>query len=91
MRPDLSEVRPCDCGQIVPDEEHHCWWHHAKEVEDGEVVYRICPECWHVYRTPEDLIEAWKREVATVDGEMLPPPPRNADDIGFCQECIHDF
>jgi hypothetical protein len=59
--------------------------HHVKEIEPGETVYRVCGECWHVYRTAADLEAAWMREAP--EG----CPPRPADEIFFCQECIHDF
>lgn len=78
----------CDCDKLVRRDEHHCWIHHANEaVEDP---YIVCGECGHVYVTAEDLEAAWAREVAT-DPNWLGKTIPKADEIGFCQECIHDF
>lgn len=79
-----------------------CYSHHEYEDASGE-IYLMCFECKHVYRTAEDLVNAYNRE-ATVMADRwagllvgaAPPPVRNlgpdqADLIGFCQFCLHDF
>lgn len=78
--------QPCDCGRVLADDEHHCWFHHADENPDGAFI--VCGECWHVYRTAADLEVAYERAIAEMG---LPPHYKDAADIFFCQECIHDF
>lgn len=80
-----AAVRPCDCGKVVPEDQHHCWVHHAKEAEPDEAVYIVCGECFHVYRTGADLEAAYERE------KPYGCPEQRAAEIYFCQECLHDF
>lgn len=82
MEPDLA-VQPCECGKVIGDDEHHCWIHHEDEWVDEPFI--VCPECFHVYATAEDLETAWQREFP--EGTE----PRPAAEIFFCQECVHDF
>lgn len=79
-----------------------CYHHHEYEDASGE-IYRMCGECGHVYRTGADLVNAYNAEsqyMAMHWAEMLisdePPPmrdltPEQADVIGFCQFCLHDW
>lgn len=76
--PPSETVQPCECGRVVPEGEHHCWFHHADE-HPTEDTYQVCGECWHVYQTAADLEAAW-------DG-----PHRTAAEIYSCPECAHDF
>ena len=50
--------------------------------------YRICGECWHVYVTPEELVQKDLYQRASVS---LPVEPMKAEDITICPECLHDF
>lgn len=72
-------IQPCECGRVVPDDEHHCWLHHVDEHPDG--AYRVCGECFHVFPTAANLEEA-----LLADGISKP-----AADIFACPECAHDF
>jgi len=66
----------------------HCWWHNVDEPDGG---YRACLECRHVYRTAEDLREAWREEVtaAALPGTVVVVPV--ADEIFACPLCCHDW
>lgn len=74
-------VQPCECGRIVGPAEHHCWWHHTDENPEG--AYRVCGECFHVWRTADDLEYACRE----VNGGRHVP----AEKIDACPECCHDF
>ena len=37
----------------------YCFWHHEYEPDDN--CYIICGECFHVYRTERELIDAFNR------------------------------
>ena len=69
----------------------HCYWHNLDEPGDG--AYRVCGECGHVYRTAEDLREAWAD--ATVDAGVtrlalaVTAPP--VEQIYACPLCAHDW
>lgn len=80
-----------------------CYHHHDYEDASGE-IYRVCGECLHVYRTAADLVSAYNHEAADMaahwadllDGGSAPPVLRDlteddADHIGFCQFCLHDW
>jgi hypothetical protein len=76
----------------LPD---HCHWHDEDEPGGG---YVLCGECGHLYRTARDLRRAYRREVLSGSGFGIPLWRRfwaaltvRADQITFCQECIHDF
>ena len=77
----------------------HCWEHDVDEIQTP-TSYKRCFECKHVYQTAQDLIDAYNQVVAEMnaDGarrygaEHEPRPPRtSAEDIYFCQHCMHDF
>lgn len=59
-----------------------CWIHNAHEAGEDELVYLVCGECGHVFRTPADLEKNWLDEVGYV---------RNAELIFSCPFCVHDF
>lgn len=79
-----------------------CYSHHEYEDASGE-IYLVCGECLHIYRSAEDLVNAYNHEANVMAdrwAELLvgaaPPPVRNltpeqANLIGFCQFCLHDF
>lgn len=52
-------------------------------------AHRICTECRHVYRTPEDLQREWTAN-APPDLPARETPPA-AEQIYFCPLCQHDF
>lgn len=52
-------------------------------------AHRICAECRHVYRTPEDLQREWTAS-APPDLPARETPPA-AEQIYFCPLCQHDF
>lgn len=66
-------------SQAVPFGEwcHSCNRHEPPLPDD----YRHCGECFHTYRTPREVEEAY----AAFGGE------RSADTIGFCPLCSHTF
>ena len=56
--------------------------------------YRACGECYHVFRTAEELIiETAERyaEMATDAGIGRVVPPTDAASIYVCPLCTHDF
>lgn len=56
----------------------HCHWHGEDEPwEPG--FWRACMECGHVYRTLQDLRNAWEQEM-----------PGHFDEYA-CGFCGHDF
>lgn len=80
----------------------HCNWHDVDEP-DGK-AFLCCFECGHVYRTARDLRRTY--QLATLrhldrkhpwfrSTEFYPSVARaltiRADDIRFCQLCLHDF
>jgi hypothetical protein len=99
MRTDQHHVGSPECR-----ERDHCHVHevdepHPDDLGTGE-AYRICFECGHVYLTEHDLEAAYAREArrAWQAQEKIDPGADNgipqtlpADEIGFCQECVHDF
>lgn len=68
---------------------------HETAEEVPETAYRVCFECGHVYPTAEDLEKAYEERVAELkkrdnEGGFL-MPLKKADEIFFCQFCLHDF
>ena len=82
IAPDL--VNPHDPGPECGDT--HCYSHGVDESDAG--AYRVCFECKHVYRSPEELQREWT-ENAPPDLRDEPAPP--ADEIGFCPLCLHSW
>jgi hypothetical protein len=64
------------------------------ELERGEYFYRCCGECFHVWRTEDELrdhdfdemLRFTKDETAIRRGGR-----RAAEDIHCCPCCVHDF
>lgn len=84
---DDRNIPPCECGEVLenlPPGVSHCWVHHVNEPWAGAHI--VCFECAHVYRTAQDLLDAFNREMPEEC-----PPATSTDDIGFCPECLHDF
>lgn len=100
MRTDQHHVGSPECR-----ERDHCSWHQVDEPNPADFpdvgdAYQICLECGHVYLTPLDLEQAYAREVRAIwqaqerdePGVHHPIPEHlSAEEIGFCQECTHDF
>lgn len=61
-----------------------CAIHHVEEVAYTD-TYRECGECWHVFQTEEDLINA--AIVVGYPAELT----MTGDTIYACPECDHDF
>lgn len=68
------------CGDM------HCHSHYVDEPADG--AWRVCFECGHVYRSPEELQREWT-ENAPPDMRDEPAPP--VEQIYFCPLCVHDW
>jgi hypothetical protein len=101
-----TSVQPCECGQIVPEGERHCWFHHV--AEHSKSAYIMCFECGHVW-TKRALRKAYRRGVTHRSqweqrpwfrsNDFAPSWARvlwkaatiRAKNIYFCQLCIHDF
>lgn len=60
---------------------------HGIEEPFREGDYRVCGECWHVFRTPEELVA----ETAKYFDHPEAPPVPTADEIWTCPLCAHDF
>jgi hypothetical protein len=79
--------------ECIPDS--HCHWH--DEDERSLPSYRICFECSHVYRSPEELQREWLENYPEdPEGKWGSPTLRPAlappvDGIYFCPLCFHDF
>lgn len=54
-------------------------------------AYLVCNECWHVYRTPGDLEETYRRKWNERVGSEPAPNLTKAADVYFCPLCLHDF
>lgn len=60
----------------------HCWIHDVDEPEEG--AFRVCGECFHVFMTAEELIQA--------DSKWYEDGRRNDPErIWSCPLCTHDF
>lgn len=97
----MDTWRPCECGQYIdelPDILVHCFWHHKNEPVPVGGAYQICGECQHVYASAAALVAAYNDAARRFnDGDIDDDGPvalrslAEADDIYFCQFCIHDF
>ncbi len=72
----------------------HCWVHNVDEL-DQPGDYRVCGECWHIYRQPIELLNA-ERELIDAINRTLPEEHRlpiydDPDKIVTCPLCAHDF
>lgn len=63
----------------------------CEPLREGD--YLVCGECFHVFRTSEELVSAdvaIAQRVAEWNG-FDEPDPRPADQIASCPVCAHDF
>lgn len=75
-----------------------CWSHCQIEVFT-ETSLRMCGECWHVFQSEQELIDAYNdnapKEPLLAPGDTEPTPPpepvTSVDQIFFCPHCIHDW
>lgn len=71
----------------------HCYAHNVDEPSRPD-DYRTCGECFHVFRTEQELIEAWLATVAPVIHDGRPTEPvaiPTGEQIYACPHCVHDF
>ena len=90
--PRCADESPHQPHGVCPgrDDADWCWFHYAREPVDPEVgSFLICGECFHLYATADELIDAWAEMALRVGIEG--PPPRDAAAILFCPYCAHDF
>lgn len=68
--------------------DNYCWSHHREE--NARRAYKVCPECFHVFRTAEDLANDF---LTAHDGMMAHPeiPAPKPHEIFACPWCGHDF
>jgi hypothetical protein len=75
-----------------PTEFCHDMHYYAHDLDEPMLPgdYRVCLECRHVYRTPQELEEAYDLAMAsfTENGVKVLPP---AGGIDCCPYCGHDF
>ena len=65
-----------------------CVIHNVEEVAYTD-TYRECGECWHVFQTEEDLINAALAVGYPI--HFTSDRPLTGDTIYACPECAHDF
>lgn len=72
----------------------HCWIHDVDEFETP-TTYRVCFECKHVYQAEQELVDAYNRVVTEMNASGKGEEPislrASAEEIYFCQLCMHDF
>ena len=76
----------------------YCMIHDVDEPVD-RTTFAVCRTCGHVYATPQDLVQAYNLGVDWMNNDprlefiqpVTPMTVAEADLIGFCQECVHDF
>lgn len=61
----------------------HCHIHNEDE-RDRPGDYRVCGECWHVFRTATELVRVY-RETSQIKLPIYIDP----DMIDFCPYCAH--
>lgn len=78
-----------------PDYCHGC--HRIETIPPDVSPFMVCGECRHVYWTAEELVRRYRVEASVLAvrcGLDLAPSDvagPAADEIAFCQECLHDF
>lgn len=78
------------CDEQFPDGTCSSWCYGCMRCEPlREGDYRICGECFHVFRTPAELVGADLAVVRRLGEDE--PDPRPADQIAVCPVCAHDF
>lgn len=43
----------------------NCQWHYVEEFIDDD-TFQVCPECFHVYQTEQDLLDAHNVQLASM-------------------------
>jgi hypothetical protein len=86
--PSVGEHAPTDACLPV-----HCHWHNVDEPGTG---YILCGECGHLYRTPRELRQAYRKAVLHMQGmawwrRIFQAATVRAGRRSFCQFCVHDF
>jgi len=64
-----------------------CQIHHVIEISD-ENTYRECGECWHVFQTEEQLVNARNRVWEEMGSSHRVV---KGNEVYACPECAHDF
>jgi hypothetical protein len=90
-----GEVTPHPPGAPGCVPERHCY---GCDVDESGPAWRVCPECFHRYRSPRELRKAYRREWRAAKRLGYRWHTRawmaltaRASRITFCQECLHDF
>lgn len=87
----------CDGNETCWASEDWCAGHQRHEpVPEGVTPYRRCGECWHIFVTEQELIDADNEMMNSIvgieDGDGIVPLPKvKADQIWVCPVCCHDF
>lgn len=80
-------------GEDITPYYNMCVWHGSEAIFTTSTV---CFECGHVYRDDADLVREQHRAVLglkMLDGRAFAHilKAKSADEITFCQHCLHDF
>lgn len=69
----------------------HCYAHSVDE--NAADAYQICGECFHVFRTADELVAATAQRIAEVSVGVENPMsgPTDPEKIFACPHCAHDF
>lgn len=87
-----------EVDQSHPD---YCWYHHALEPMTA-TTYRVCGECFHVFETAQELVDAHNVVIDQINNE---PRERGYKSMNLaarktvetvhliyaCPFCVHDF
>lgn len=81
--------------------DEYCAIHGFEPVPPG--AYRVCGECWHVYRTAEELVDAYNAQTDELKAHYEAQRPatagfggewahvRDPGQVHFCPLCAHDW
>lgn len=76
------------CGPWCADYCYTCNRHEPVPPD----YYRICIECFHVYATEQELIDAHNAlALSMAEGAHETPTVSRGVDVFSCPKCIHDF
>jgi hypothetical protein len=85
---------------IWNNETSWCFIHEVQE-SIAEDCWEVCFECKHVYNTKQDFVDAYNAVIKEMrENTQYPAADKTklkditlaqADSIGFCQFCMHDF
>lgn len=68
-----------------PNPDLHC---HEHDVDTEPMKgYRWCPECWHMFATPAELLAEHNKVLASLGL----PPETDVEQVHTCPHCVHDF